>query len=212
MDRRELDMYSLEEAVKAILAGTPIKQIARVQKISKNTVKKYRSLVEYIMSRNPGLRDDLPGIMDAFRAMRNQQRYSENHGWLEENAELVERLTAKCDNYVRLLQVLKDHGFNGSYSSLQRYVSKSALFKERPVLRIETNPGEIAQVDFGSVGMIVDEEIGILVKAYVFVMVLGFSRDAYYEIVKRQDIHTWCACHIPLNTSAVFHALSFRTI
>jgi hypothetical protein len=143
MDRRELDMYSLEEAVKAILAGTPIKQIARVQKISKNTVKKYRSLVEQIVSQNPGLRDDLPGIMDAFRAMRNQQRYSENHGWLEDNAELVEKLTAKCDNYVRLLQVLKDHGFNGSYSSLQRYVSKSELFKERPVLRIETKPGEI---------------------------------------------------------------------
>jgi len=27
-------------------------------------------------------------------------------------------------------------------------------------------------------------------------MVLGFSRDAYYEIVRSQDIQNWCLCHI----------------
>ena len=45
-------------------------------------------------------------------------------------------------------------------------------------------------------GTIFDEETASEVKAYVFVMVLGFSCDAYYEIVRRQDILTWCACHI----------------
>ncbi len=125
-----------------------------------------------------------------------QQRYSENHGWLEKNEALVERLTAKCENHVRLLEVLQDHGFGGSYSSLLRYVSKSELFKEKPVFRIESKPGEIAQVDFGTMGTIYEEESESHIKAYVFVMVLGFSRDAYYEIVKHQDIRTWCSCHI----------------
>jgi transposase len=196
MDKRELDMYKLEDTVGALLAGTPVKQIARLQKISKNTVKKYRTIVEGILENQPSLRGDLACIMDVFRAIRQQQRFSDNHGWLEINTELVEELTAGCDNYVRLLEVLQDHGFRGSYSSLQRYVAKSQLFKEKPVFRIETNPGEIAQVDFGSVGMIPEQNTGVLVKAYVFVMVLGFSRDAYYEIVKHQDISTWCLCHI----------------
>ena len=196
MDKRELDMYSLEDIVAALLAGTPVKQIARLQKISKNTVKKYRTILDSILTAQPFLGDDLTAIMGVFRSIRKQQRYSQNHGWLEDNEELVERLAAKCDNHVRLLQVLQEHGFHGSYSSLLRYVSKSELFKEKPVMRIESNPGEIAQVDFGTAGMIYDEESGICVKAYVFVMVLGFSRDAYYEIVKRQDIRTWCSCHI----------------
>ena len=88
--------------------------------------------------------------MVEFRLIRKQQRYSQNHGWLENNEELVERLSVKCDNHVRLFQVLLEHGFHGSYSLLQRYVAKSELFKEKPVMRIETNPGEIAQVDFGT--------------------------------------------------------------
>lgn len=196
MDKRELDMYKLEDTVAALLSGTPIKQIARSQKISKNTAKKYRSILESILSDQPSLCGDRVAIMGAFRSIRRQQRYSNNHGWLETNTAVVEELTAKCDNYIRLFQVLQDHGFRGSYSSLQRYVSKSQLFKEKPVFRIESNPGEIAQVDFGSVGMIYDELAKAQVKAYVFVMVLGFSRDAYYEIVKHQDIATWCSCHI----------------
>ena len=196
MDKRELDMYKLEDAVVALLGGTPIKQIARAQKISKNTVKKYRSILERILSDQPSLCGDPLAIMGAFRSIRGQQRYSDNHGWLETNTAVVEELTAKCDNYVRLFQVLQDHGFRGSYSSLQRYVLKSQLFKGKPVFRIESNPGEIAQVDFGSVGMIYDEQTKVQVKAYVFVMVLGFSRDAYYEIVRHQDIPTWCSCHI----------------
>ncbi|HDY89459.1 MAG TPA: hypothetical protein ENH82_15260 [bacterium] len=129
MEKRELDMYSLEEAVSAILDGTPAKQIARLQKISKNTVKKYRSILESILDEQPSFQRDLSTIMGAFRSIRRQQRYSDNHGWLEINTALVEKLTTKCDNYVRLLQVLQEHGFRGSYSSLQRYVSKSAIIK-----------------------------------------------------------------------------------
>ena len=39
MDKREIDMYRIEDAVKALLDNTPIKQIARQQKISKNKLK-----------------------------------------------------------------------------------------------------------------------------------------------------------------------------
>ena len=109
MDKRELDMYKLEEAVSALLAGTPIKKIARLQKISKNTVKKYRSILQRVLDDQPSLRGDLAAIMGAFRSIRSQQRYSDNHGWLEINTALVKELTVNCDYYVRLLEVLQDH-------------------------------------------------------------------------------------------------------
>ncbi len=196
MDGREIDMYRIEEAVRALLDNTPIKQIARKQKISRNTVKKYRGVLENILKDKPWIINNFDEIMKEFQSLRAKERYSENHGWLSVNTELVNELSGKCDNYVRLYQVLQEKGFSGSYSSLQRYVAKSNTFKDRPVFRIETKPGEIAQVDFGHIGRIHDERTGAEIKAYVFVMVLGFSRDAYYEIVRSQNIETWCSCHV----------------
>jgi transposase len=196
MDKREIDMYRIEDTVRALLDNMPIKQIARKQRISKNTIKKYRRILEGILNEKPWLKNNIDEIMSEIRSLRGKERYSENHGWLDVNTELINELSTQCDNYVRLFQVLQGKGFAGSYSSLQRYVAKSNIFKDRPVFRIETKPGEIAQVDFGYIGRIYDEERGEKVKAYVFVIVLGFSRDAYYEIVRSQDIQTWCECHV----------------
>lgn len=130
MDKREIDMYRIEEAVRALLDGIPIKQIARRQKISKNTVKKYRGILEGILKEKPWLESNFDDILNEFRNLRSKERYSQNHGWLSENEDLVNDLSGKCDNYVRLFEVLQEKGFAGSYSSLQRYVTKNNLCKD----------------------------------------------------------------------------------
>lgn len=196
MDRRELDMYKLREIIESLLIGEPVKRIARKSRISKNTVKKYKINLDRILETNPGISDNLTLIMKEFQQARQEERHSENFGWLVRNSELVNELGSKCDNLVRLNEVLHDKGFRGSYSSLVRFMSKHAELTTSPVMRIETKAGEIAQVDFGYAGRIHDDETGEPVKAYVFAMVLGFSRDAYYEIVKSQDVITWINCHI----------------
>lgn len=196
MNRRELNMYSVQDIVEDLIKGKRIKSIARLRKISKNTIKKYRGIVHKILEQRPDLENSIEGIMDEIRRIRKDERYSENFGWIEKNKELVEQLSGKCDNYVRLVEVLEERGFRGSYSSLLRYLDKNRSQSESPIVRIETKPGEVAQVDFGHIGKIYDEESSEFIKAYVFVMVLGYSRDAYREIVKSQDIETWCNCHI----------------
>jgi transposase len=196
MANRELNMYTLKDSVELILAGMPIKKIARLQKISKNTVKKYRNILETILEVSPDLKTDISKIMVHFSEIRKEERYSENFLWIEKNQELINNLSGQCDNYIVLIQKLKENGFNGSYSSLLRYISKYKYTHEEPVYRIETKPGDYAQVDFGYMGQIYDKEKKALIKAWVFVMVLCYSRDAYYEIVKSQDIKNWCNCHI----------------
>lgn len=196
MANRELNMYKLKDAVEALLSGIPIKRIARQQRISKNTVKKYRNILGIILKANPEIETNIEKIMTHFSVIRKEERYSENFGWLEQNQELVNQLSGQCKNYIVLIRKLNENGFNGSYSSLLRYIAKYKDKRENPVFRIETKPGEYAQVDFGYMGHIYDKEKGMLVKAWVFVMVLCYSRDAYYEIVKNQNINTWCQCHI----------------
>ncbi len=189
-------MYKLQDIIEDLLGGERIKAIVRKRKISKNTVKKYRAILEKITENHPVHENEIEKIMKEFRNIRQEERHSENFGWLLTNVEMVNELSSKCENLIRLNEVLSDKGFRGSYSSLIRFMSKHKKMSESPVMRIETKAGEIAQVDFGSIGRIRDEDTGELVKAYVFVMVLGFSRDAYYEIVKSQDVATWIDCHI----------------
>ena len=90
----------------------------------------------------------------------------------------------------------REHGFSGSYFSVQRFVKK--LEEQTPPATttvLEFKPGECAQVDFGAGPRIVDEETGETLPTWIFVMVLAWSRHQYAEIVRRQDVITWLGCH-----------------
>lgn len=56
---------------------------------------------------------------------------------------------------------------------------------------VETAAGEVAQVDFGYVGKLYDAASGLLRKAWVFALVLAFSRRLVARIVFDQKIETW---------------------
>jgi transposase len=60
---------------------------------------------------------------------------------------------------------------------------------------METAPGAEAQVDFGHMGMVWDPEEKRERKGWLFLMTLSNSRHMYGEIVFRQDLPTWIACH-----------------
>ena len=60
---------------------------------------------------------------------------------------------------------------------------------------VDTVAGEVAQVDFGSVGKL-DTETGRLRQAYVFTMVLGYSRHRVDRIVFDQKTSTWLRLHV----------------
>src|SRR5690606_12162928 len=67
---------------------------------------------------------------------------------------------------------------------------------EDVAIPVETRAGEVAQVDFGYVGYLVDPQSGKLRKAWVFVMVLGFSRHMFARIVFDQSVRTWLRLHV----------------
>ena len=78
-----------------------------------------------------------------------------------------------------------EHGFEGSYYSVRRFVK--TLKKERPEAfrRIEVQPGFEAQVDFGTGAPIVAPD-GKRRRTHVLRVVLSHSRKGYAETVFRQ--------------------------
>jgi transposase len=90
---------------------------------------------------------------------------------------------------------LKEQGYEGSYSSVYRFVRALEPLEPEVVVRVETPPGEEAQVDFGYAGMMIDPETGKLRKTWVFVMTLSWSRHQYVEFVFDQKVETWLRLH-----------------
>jgi hypothetical protein len=75
-----------------------------------------------------------------------------------------------------------------------RFVKRLNPGVPETVLRVETSPGEEAQVDFGYAGKMLDAA-GEPRKAWAFVATLSWSRHQYVEFVFDQKIETWLRCH-----------------
>ncbi|MFU8832758.1 MAG: IS21 family transposase [Wenzhouxiangella sp.] len=91
----------------------------------------------------------------------------------------------------RIYQDLKsDHGFEGGYDAVKRFARRLKKADPKRVWRMETLPGEEAQIDFGFVSCIEDAS-GRKRRKPVFRVILSCSRKGYTEMVDRQDTETF---------------------
>jgi transposase len=86
-----------------------------------------------------------------------------------------------------------EHTFQGSYYTVRRFVRRLEPVKELPFRRLECEPGEEAQVDFGT-GAPVYTTDGKRRRTHVFRIVLSHSRKAYSEAVYRQTTDEFLRC------------------
>jgi transposase len=80
-----------------------------------------------------------------------------------------------------------------SYYSIRRFVARLKRKTSLPFRRMETEPGEEAQVDFGT-GAPVRTADGKTRRPWVFRIVLSYSRKAYSEAVWRQSTEAFLQC------------------
>jgi transposase len=85
------------------------------------------------------------------------------------------------------------HHHRATFLGLPLPLSPSTLSK-LPTVRFETEPGEQAQVDWGSFGFLNCD--GHNRRLYGFVMTLGWSRAMYLEFTLSADTAWWLRCHL----------------
>jgi len=95
---------------------------------------------------------------------------------------------------VRIHEKLISNGAKVGYSTVKDYV-RLIKGREKVFMRIHTDPGEEAQVDFGYAGLTLDNQ-GKKRKTWIFNMRLSYSRLDYYEKVYDQRVETFIECHI----------------
>ena len=97
---------------------------------------------------------------------------------------------------VRILEKLKEQGFDGKYSIVKQYVScKKMDLEEKATVRFETMPGLQGQMDWAFFEDYTVLEDGELKKLYCFLFILGYSRMRYIEFVTDMSTNTMIKCH-----------------
>lgn len=108
--------------------------------------------------------------------------------------ELIEGWCKKRLSAQRIYQDLVfEHQFTGSYQSVKRFVRKLEGATPLPYRRMECEPGDEAQIDFGLGAWVVDAE-GKRRRPHLFRLVLSHSRKGYSEVVWRQSTESFLRC------------------
>lgn len=193
---------SQQQAIQALIAkGWSVRRIARTLGINRRTVKRYadaapKCATEVIAGSAP---QDAPkctteviaGSVLPDESKCTTQAITGSRSLCGGLREVIAPMLELGLSAQRIYQdLVAAHGFGGSYPSVSRYVAKLKASEPERVWRIECQPGEELQVDFG-LGAPLVEAGGKTRRTWLFRAVLGHSRKGYSEVVLRQDTETF---------------------
>ncbi|NDJ54587.1 MAG: IS21 family transposase [Chloroflexi bacterium] len=186
MDIREI-LYRLQR-------GESQRAISRDLNINRKTVKRYQTWAEAegllegdlppLDALQQRLEATLPGGTPPQQVSSVEPYRDQVMAWREQQVEIA-----------AIHQRLRETGYTGSYAAVWRFVRRLEPPPIDVTVRVESPPGEEAQVDFGYAGQMIDPKTGQLRKTWAFVMTLSWSRHQYVEFVFDQQVPTWLLCH-----------------
>jgi transposase len=194
---RSINVLDIREMIRLMRAGLSNNEIVRLQDVNWRTVARYRT-----WAKSKGWLDgDLPTAECIDQAQKEARGVlpHQNHSGVEPYDGLIRSMRAQGMEVMAIFQRLRDdYQFKGQYHAVWRYVHKietTEVSEADVTLRVETAPGEEAQVDFGYVGLLYDPSAQKLRKGWAFVLTLSWSRHQYVEFVFDQHVETWLSCH-----------------
>jgi len=196
MAHKEYGVTDILDVLRRAQAGDSIRRIAKATSIDRKTISNYlRIAAEHDLT--AGLAEDhLAEIaLAVFRTVHGPQMKPLSStsasapliphrdlisGWLEKDGLTLTK------SHIKLGRM----GVAVSYSALYRYARDEFGFGSQKVTvrMAETEPGEVAQVDFGRMGMVFDPETGKQRVLHALVVTLVFSRHQYVYLTHRQDL------------------------
>ncbi len=176
-----------QQAIQSLIAkGWSVRLIARSLGINRRTVKRYASVATPKCTTQVTTGSGLPG-----EPKRTTQVTTGSRSLCDGFREIIAPMLELGLSAQRIYQdLVAGHGFGGSYPSVRRYVAKLRASEPERIWRIECQPGEEIQVDFGLGAPIVEAD-GKTRRTWVFRAILSYSRKGYCEAVLRQDTETF---------------------
>jgi hypothetical protein len=198
MQGKRIEMHRLQELVRLHRMGTRCREVSRLLKMGTATELAYRRALkkEALLDGDPR---ELPSPAELKAAVMKHrppkpppQRISTVEPYAEEIIDMLEKDAEPTSVYDALR--LKYEDFEASLSAVKRFCLRhkknEGIAPEAVAIPVENDPGQIAQVDFGYCGRLYDALERRMRKSWVFVMVLGFSRHMFADIVFGQRTET----------------------
>lgn len=188
MNQLKMDLQKTISALSS--SGWSQRRIARELGIDRETVARYRRLARQAQEPKPAiaptgsgavtpaLGEPNPAISPAGSKAGRQSHCAPFESFIK--AGLDAGLSAQ-----RIYQdLVSERQFGGSYDSVKRFVRRLEHVQPLPYRRLETEPGQEAQVDFGQGAWVIEN--GKRRRPHVLRVVLSHSRKGYTEVFWRQ--------------------------
>ena len=198
MSYRELVMIDVKEMLRRRAAGQSVRRVSRDTGINRKTVGRYfeaAATLPLALEHEPS-EAEVHEVAQRVQARPLADSSSEWQDIAAHRERIVSWLAQKRPLRLRKVHTLlrRDHGLRASYDTLRRFAMKELGWrKKEPTVRLaDTEPGEIAQVDFGLMGMLADET-GKLRRLQVLIVTLAFSRYQFVWPSFEQTTEAVCA-------------------
>ena len=184
MAYREVTRVEIQEIIRRWQAGERYRRTASGTGLSRNTVRKYLTVAkaEGIARDGPVPTDDQLWRLAVIGQPGPRQAETPSEDLLAPWADQVYQwLTGDRLQLTRIRELLLGRGCPVSYQSLRRFVQKRNWSRRsRTTVRMEdTPPGEVAEVDFGRLGLIHDPDTGRRRTMWALIVVLAYSRHCF---------------------------------
>ena len=200
MAYREVDMWEILEVLRRLHRGERHAAIERATGRTRKTIRRYKQRARKLGWQPGGEKEPDEGLAVAVAQSLRPVTDAEGLGAIE--AKLMPHRTAITEwvspaDGSRGLRLSKVHdllirqGVRVPYSSLHRFAVSYCSFRERQRVTVrvaEVAPGELAEVDFGRLGLVYDPAKGRRRVAWALLVTLAHSRHQYIHVTFQQTI------------------------
>jgi len=194
MGHKEHNVTSILDILRRTQAGDRQRQIARATGIDRKTISKYLAVAKEYgftpLSSAETLHEIAASVFRTIHLSGNNERTSANEEVLLPHKETISDWLHQEE--LRLTKVhikLTRMGVHVNYNALYRFAKKHLGFggKKVTVRMAETAPGDVAEVDFGRLGLVYDPGSGKNRILHALVVTLVMSRHQYVYATHRQN-------------------------
>ena len=193
MAYKEVLRVEIQEVIRRWQAGGSQRQIGEGTGLSRVTVRKYMAA-----AMAAGVEQDRPApdevqlsrLAGISRAGPRQVETPVEDRLIPWGDQIYQWLTGDRLQVTRIQELLAVRGCGVSYTSLRRFILKRNWGRRgiRTVRMADTEPGEVAQADFGRLGMIQDPVTGRRRAVWALLVVLGYSRHCFVWPMHQQKL------------------------
>jgi transposase len=199
MAYREIGMWEILEVLRRVARGERQRAIQRVTGHSRSSIRRWVRAARQLGWEPGGAEPDealARAVAQRLRPVGEEPELGESEKQLAAHRERIRGWLQPEDGERGLRRskvhaLLERQGVRVPYSSLHRFASRHCGFQDRRRVTVrvaECAPGELAEVDFGRLGLVRDPETGRSRTLHALIVTLVHSRHQYVHVTHGQTL------------------------